>query len=161
MDIYQFLNEHGIDFIRHDHPPVYTVYDVNRLIPSLPGAKTKNLFFRDKKGKRHFLVMVPDYKKVNMKKLHIILESSRISFGSPERLKKYLGIEPGSVSLLAVVNDKEKEVEIFIDNELWESEAFQFHPLVNTSTLTVSKENIMKFLNATGHTLNAVDIPGK
>lgn len=160
MDIYQFLQAHRITYQRFDHPPVFTVADVHRLTPDLPGAGTKNLFFRDKKGARHFLVVVPDDKRVDLKRLPKILESGRVSFGSPDRLKENLGIEPGSVSLLAVFNDRNHHsVEVFIDASLWEADAFQFHPLVNTSTLVISKDSIRRFLSATGHSWTVVPVP--
>ena len=159
-DIYKFLHENNIEYERYDHPPVFTVEDVHRLTPDLPGAKTKNLFFRDKKGSRHFLVVLPADKRVNLKALPNVLQSSKISFGSPDRLMKHLGITPGSVSLLAIVNDQENKVEVIIDESLWKSEAFQFHPLVNTSTLVISKGSINKFLAATGNEVKFVDIPG-
>ncbi|HIB44877.1 MAG TPA: prolyl-tRNA synthetase associated domain-containing protein, partial [Candidatus Lambdaproteobacteria bacterium] len=129
-DIYEFLESHKISYERHDHPAVFTVEESKRLSPELDGASTKNLFLRDKKGSRHFLVTVPEDKKVDLKTLSSALDSSRLSFASPERLKTHLGIEPGSVSLLAVLNDTEKNVEVFIDQEIWEDEAILCHPLV-------------------------------
>ena len=158
-DIYEFLASHDIEFERHDHPPVFTVKDVKQLVSPLPGAKTKNLFFRDKKGNRHFLVVVPAVKQVDLKALPQAIGSSRLSFGSPDRLKKYLGVEPGSVSLLAVVNDLNKRVEVIIDESLWASDAFQFHPLVNTSTLVISRDGIARVLAATGHQAQVIDVP--
>ncbi|TES90801.1 MAG: prolyl-tRNA synthetase associated domain-containing protein, partial [Desulfobacteraceae bacterium] len=109
---------------------------------------------------RHFLVVLPADKRVNLKGLPNVLESSKISFGSPDRLMKHLGITPGSVSLLAIVNDQENKVEVIIDESLWASEAFQFHPLVNTSTLVISRDSIKKFLAASGHEVKFLDIPG-
>ena len=96
-----------------------------------------------------------------MKELSSILEASRLSFASPDRLKTYLGIDPGSVSLLALLNDSEKKVEVFIDNELWDAETILCHPLVNTSTLAVPRDGIKQFLENTGHTLRLVEIPVK
>jgi len=160
MDIYQFLADHQIKYERFDHPPVYTIADVQHLKPDLPGAKTKNLFLRDKKGTRHFLVVVPSDQRVDMKSLPVVLESTKVSFGSPNRLKQHLGIEPGSVSLLAVLNDRDRHaVEVFIDARLWTSAALQFHPLINTCTLVVSKDGIERFLTATGHKARIVDVP--
>ena len=160
MDIYQFLEKNRIEYQRFDHPPVFTVADVHRLTPDLPGAGTKNLFFRDKKGARHFLVVVPHDKRVDLKRLPKCLASGRVSFGSPQRLKEHLGIEPGSVSLLAVFNDRSRQqVELFIDATLWQEDAFQFHPLVNTSTLVISKDGIQRFLSATGHPWKIVAVP--
>jgi Ala-tRNA(Pro) deacylase len=159
MDIYDFLTEHMIAYERIDHPPVYTVDDVHRLTPDLPGSKTKNLFLRDKKGMRHFLVVMPADKRIDLKALPEVLASSKVSFGSPARLMKHLGVEPGSVSLLAILNDTEIVVEVFIDEALWNSDAFQFHPLVNTSTLVLSKAGIESFLKALGHAFQIVNIP--
>jgi Ala-tRNA(Pro) deacylase len=159
-DIYKFLDGHQIEYERHDHPPVYTVEDVNRLVPELPAAKTKSLFLRDAKGLRHFLLIVKGEKRVNLKALPDLLNSSRLRFGSPDRLQKHLGVDPGSVSLFAVVNDIGKTVELIIDSALWKSDAFQFHPLINTSTLVISRDNIKQFLDKTGHDAQILDIPG-
>ena len=89
------------------------------------------------------------------------LEASRLSFASPDRLKKYLEINPGSVSLLALLNDTEKKVEVFIDNELWNAETILCHPLVNTSTLAVPRDGIKQFLERTGHALRLIEVPVK
>ena len=159
-DIYNFLDNHQIEYERHDHPPVYTVEDVNRLVPPLEAAKTKSLFLRDAKGSKHFLVIVKGEKRVNLKALPDLLNSSRLRFGSPDRLKKHLGVDPGSVSLFAVVNDIDKAVELIIDSTLWKSDAFQFHPLVNTSTLVISRYNVKQFLDKTGHDAQILDVPG-
>lgn len=161
MDLYTFLAAHDIAFQRFDHDPVYTVDDVNRLIPHLPGTKVKNLFVRDNKGKRHFLVVVPDHLRVDLKALGPVLGSSRISMASAERLERHLGILPGAVSLLALFNDRDVHaVEPVIDQTLWGSAFFQFHPLVNTSTLVIPKIGIAAFLAATGHTPLIVPVPG-
>ena len=159
-DIYKFLDDHQIEYERHDHPPVYTVEDVIRLVPPLEAAKTKSLFLRDAKGSRHFLVIVNGEKRVNLKALPDLLNSSRLRFGSPDRLKKHLGVDPGSVSLFAVVNDIDKAVELIIDSTLWKSDAFQFHPLINTSTLVISRYNVKQFLDKTGHDAQILDVPG-
>jgi len=89
-----------------------------------------------------------------------LLNSSKLRFGSPELLKKHLGVDPGSVSLFAVVNDIGKVVELIIDSALWESNTFQFHPLINTSTLVISRDNIIQFLDKTGHDAQILDVPG-
>ena len=160
-DLYQFLADNKIEFERHDHPPVYTVADVERLVPTLPAVKTKNLFLRDKKGRRHFLVAVPAQKRVNIKALGAAIGAGRLSFGSPDRLKKHLGVEPGSVTVLATINDLENAVELFFDKVLWEEKLFQFHPLVNTSTLLISRENLRRFFELTGHEARLIDVPSQ
>ena len=159
MSIYDFLTQNSITYERFDHPPVYTVDDVHRLTPDLPGSKTKNLFLRDRKGARHFLVVMPADKRIDLKALPEVLGSTNVSFGSPDRLMKHLGVEPGSVSLLAILNDTENAVEVFIDDALWAADAFQFHPMVNTSTLVLSRVSIESFLQALGHDFQIADIP--
>jgi Ala-tRNA(Pro) deacylase len=160
-DFYQFLADHLIEYERHDHPAVYTVEEAERLVPPLPGAKSKNLFLRDKKGLRHFLVVVEADKRVNIKALPEVVGSDRLSFGSAKRLEKYLGVEPGAVTLLAIFNDPDQKVGVFIDRALWESDAFNFHPLVNTSTLVISRKNLQRFIEAIGHPIQIVDVPGQ
>jgi Ala-tRNA(Pro) deacylase len=161
VDLYQILADHHIEYERYDHPAVYTVDDVKRLVPPLPAAKTKNLFLRDHKGRRHFLVIVPADKRVNIKALTAAIGSSRLSFGSTNRLTKFLGVDPGSVTIFALVNDPDHEVELIIDESLWEQEAFQFHPLVNTSTLLVSNDNLKRFLALTGHDVKILVVPSQ
>ena len=99
MDIDAFLRRHGIAAVRHAHPPVMTVEESERLVPKLPGAKTKNLFLRDKKGSRHFLVTVPHDLAVDLAALGAALGAVRLGFASPERLMTHLGVTAGSVSL--------------------------------------------------------------
>jgi len=161
IDIYQFLADHHIEYERHDHPPVFTCEEADRLVPSLPAAKTKNLFLRDKKGRRHFLVAVQQNKVVDLKALSSVLGVSKLALASPERLKRYLGLAPGAVTILGVVNDPKKEVEVILDRDLWASKAFRCHPLVNTSTLVISREDVNRFLQVTGHPLRVVTIPHK
>ena len=158
---YEFLETHNVSYDRHDHPAVFTVEESDRLVPDLPGAKTKNLFLRDDKGKRHFLVLVPSDKQVDLKGLKEKMGIKRISFASPQRMMKYLGIEPGAVSPMALFNDPSHDVEVFFDQALWAAEAFQFHPLVNTSTLVISHENMARFLTATGHTPTIIEVPSR
>ena len=161
VDLYRFLADHHIEYEKYDHPAVFTVEDVRRLVPPLPAAKTKNLFLRDQKGRRHFLVIVPADKRVAIKALPTAIGSSRLSFGSPDRLKKYLGVAPGAVTLFALVNDRDHKVELIVDESLSKEEAFQFHPLVNTSTLVVSRENMKRFLDSTGHQAKMLNVPAQ
>lgn len=156
--IYEFLAAHGIAYDRCDHAAAFTVEDVERLVP-LGGARTKNLFLRDKKGSRQALVVVGAEKPVDLRLLAERTGFERPSFGSAERLKKYLGIAPGAVSLLALVNDESCGVEVFIDRELWSADIIQCHPGVNTATLAVSREGLERLLGATKHRYQLVDIP--
>jgi Ala-tRNA(Pro) deacylase len=159
MNVEAFLREHGIAAARHEHPPVMTVEESLRLVPPLPGAKTKNLFLRDKKGKRHFLVTVRHDLAVDLSALESALGVRGLGFGSPERLSKYLGVTPGSVSLLALVNDKSVAVEFVMDRKLWDAPAVHAHPLRNDATLVIAHADLERFLAATGHAPRVIDMP--
>jgi Ala-tRNA(Pro) deacylase len=163
MDIYQFLADHNIKYERYDHPPVFTCEEANRLCPKMPAdaVKTKNLFLRDKKGQRHFLVTVDDKKAVDLKALKALLEVNKLGFASPDRLKKYLGLTPGAVTILGLVNDINQEVEVIIDEDVWTAMAMRCHPLVNTSTLIISQDDIRRFLKLTGHDVQVLQVPSR
>lgn len=161
MDIYEYLKDNGISYQRYDHEAVYTCEQADCL--DIPGgsAKTKNLFLRDRKGKRHFLVTVGADKSVDIKALETVVGAKGLSFASPERLERYLGLQPGSVTLFGVINDHEGNVEVIVDRDLFGYDGMQCHPLVNTSTLVVSMGDIMKFLGLTGHQPRVLTVPGQ
>ena len=159
MDLSAFLAAHGIAPACHAHPPVMTVAESERLVPPLPGAKTKNLFLRDRKGARHFLVTVPHALAVDLAALGEVLDAGRLGFASPDRLLRHLGIAPGSVSLLALVNDTAHAVEFVIDRELWNAAAVQAHPLRNDATMVIAHADLERFLAATGHVPRVIDVP--
>jgi Ala-tRNA(Pro) deacylase len=158
-DLDVFLARHGIALRRVDHPPVMTVEESERLVPPLPGVKTKNLFLRDKKGTRHFLVTVPHDLAVDLDALGDRLSARRLGFASAERLLQHLGVTPGSVSLLALVNDTARSVEFIIDRRLWEASAVHAHPLANSATLVIPHAELERFLKATGHAVGIIDVP--
>jgi Ala-tRNA(Pro) deacylase len=159
MDLDTFLRDHGITAERHSHPPVMTVEESERLVPKLPGAKTKNLFLRDKKGARHFLVTVRHDLPVDLNALGSALAAGRLGFASPERLARHLGVTPGSVSLLALFSDAAGAVEFVIDRALWDAPAVQAHPLVNDATMVIAHPELERFLAATGHAPRVIDVP--
>jgi Ala-tRNA(Pro) deacylase len=159
MDLARFLREHGIAAARHEHPAVMTVEQSKRLVPKLPGAKTKNLFLRDKRGRRHFLVTVPHDIGVDLDALGATLGVGGLGFASAERLQRYLGITPGSVSLLGLVNDEALAVEFVIDRALWEADAVHAHPLTNTATMVLAHDDLERFLAATSHVPRVIDVP--
>ena len=154
-----FLAGHGIEAQRFEHPPVMTVEESERLVPKLPGAKTKNLFLRNKKGDRHLLVTVPHDLAVDLGALGIEIGAGRLGFASADRLLKHLGVTPGSVSLLALVNDASHAVEFVIDRHLWEADAVHAHPLVNSATMVMPHRELERFLAATGHDVRIIDVP--
>jgi Ala-tRNA(Pro) deacylase len=140
---------------------VFTCEEAERLVPPLPAAKTKNLFLRDAKGHRHFLVSVGHDKVVDLRALSLSLGSSKLGLASPERLEKYLGVTPGAVTLLGVLHDRDKAVEVIIDEPLWAASAFQCHPLVNTATLVIARDGLERFFQATGHTVRVMVVPSR
>ena len=157
MDIFAFLEEHNIDYERVDHPPVYTVAEALEKVPHLDGAETKNLFVR--KGNRHFLVVVDYNKSVDLKALGKALGVKRLSFASPRRLMTYLGIEPGAVSLLAILNDTDGAVQMVVDQAVWKAERIKCHPLVNTSTLSIAQPDIKRIFEISNHPVTVIDVP--
>jgi Ala-tRNA(Pro) deacylase len=160
MDIYKILAEHQIEYQRSDHPAVFTVEEAHRLTPDMPGAKTKNLFICDHKGKQHFLIVLEADKRIKLKQLAEVLGVKKVRFASPERLMKHLGITPGAVSILAVINDQEKAVKVVIDSHLWQTaKAILCHPLVNTSTLAIALHDIERLLNSTGQPFQVLELP--
>lgn len=159
-DIHTFLSDHGISYEHYDHPAVFTCEQAQELLPAdIPGADTKNLFLRDKKGRRHILVTVGYEKQVDLPALSDLLDAKKLGFASSDRLQAHLGITPGAVSILALVNDTLHAVEFYMDEDLWKSDAFRVHPLVNTASLVISREGIERFLAATGHELHIINVP--
>lgn len=161
MDLYGTLQQHDIRYQRTDHAAVYTCEEADRLLPDLPGAKTKNLFLRDRKGKRHFLVVVSGEKSVDLKALAKTLEVNSLGFASPERLQKHLQLTPGSVSVLAVINDTDNAVELVIDQAIWQAESLQCHPLVNTATLVMPMTELRRLLDILQRPAKIIEITEK
>ncbi|MCF3095923.1 prolyl-tRNA synthetase associated domain-containing protein [Aeromonas australiensis] len=159
MAIYSLLDQLAIPYQRVDHPPVFTCEEASKLLPDLPAAKTKNLFLRDPKSERLFLVVSPEERRVDLKALAAMLGVKRLSFGSPERLDAVLGLTPGSVTLLAMVRDREKAVELVVDEAIWQAEQVQCHPLVNTATLIIRLEDMRRLLTHLGRKAAVIRLP--
>lgn len=158
FDIYKFLEKNKIKYQRFDHHAVFTCEEAEKWCPVMPGVSTKNLFLRDKNGKKHFLVVINKDKSLDLKKLKEVLDVSKLSFASEERLLKYLGLTPGSVTLLGVVNDNDCAVEVIIDKEIFDK-TLQCHPLINTATLVIETAGIRQFLELTKHQAKVLDLP--
>ena len=159
LKLQDFLTTHAIKLERHEHAAVMTVAESELLVPLLPGAKTKNLFLRDKKGLKHFFVTIPAALSANLNQLGDVLGAGRLGFASAERLLTHLGVTPGSVSLLGLVNDAGHNVQFVIDQALWNAPAVQAHPLINTATLVVPHADLVRFLAATGHEPKIISVP--
>lgn len=153
------LSESGVAFERYDHPPVATCEEAARHLKGVAGAGSKNLFLRDKRGDRHFLVTVREENRVDLVKLSEVFGEGRLSFASSERLERYLGVKPGAVTILALVNDSAGHVTAFIDRGLVEADLMQCHPMENTSTVVMCPSDILRYLSGHGRKVTVIDVP--
>ena len=151
--VYKVLDHLKISYTRHTHPPVFTAEEAERHWTDVEGAHLKNLFLRNKKGNRHYLVILECSKNADLRKLNDNLGEDRLSFGSPERLKRTLGLEPGAVSPFGLINDLRKEVIVIIDQDIKKAGRVNFHPNVNTATIGISTADFEKFLAWAGNTI--------
>ena len=145
------LDSLGIAYFRTEHPAVNTIQEARRHWGGLPGAHCKNLFLRNQKGRRHYLVILEHSKSADLRRVTEILGEDRLSFASPERLKRYLDLEPGAVSPFGLIHDKENHVEVLIDKDLEGAARIYFHPNVNTATLGMSFVDFRKYLDHCGN----------
>jgi len=151
-ELYQLLHDLSISFEYYEHPPVATIDDARLYWKDLNSGRCKNIFFRNHKGDRHYLVILEHLRQLNIRDLEHILRQGKLTFDSDQRLKKYLGVEPGSVSPFGLINDESHHVHVFIDEKLKESERLSFHPNLNTATLVISKNDLLMFLDHLGNT---------
>jgi len=143
------LVELGIEHTTYEHPAVFTVGEGGSLKTDIPGAHTKNLFLKDAKDQL-WLVSAEAHAQIDLKRLHTVIGSARLSFGKPELMVETLGVEPGSVTAFALVNDRDRRVRFVLDRTLAEADRVNFHPLTNTATTTVTQEGFRRFLAAVG-----------
>lgn len=144
--VLETLEKLGIVYVRHEHPPVATVEEAEKHWAGLQGTHCKNLFLRNNKGNRHYLVIAPVTRGIDLKRLTAQLSEDRLSFASPERLKRILGLEPGSVSPFGLIHDAGREVRVVLDRSLKDSALLGFHPNINTATLEISLADFERFL---------------
>ena len=159
MFVDQFLDTHQLSVSRFKHAAANTCAEFKALVPSLGGTCNKNLFLQDKKGRRHFLVVTQPEHEVDLAKLGEKLEAKKLGFASAARLRQFLGVEPGAVSILALMRDLEAKVELIIDKHIWQASAIQAHPLINTETLIIEHNELQRFLKITGHTPKIMNVP--
>jgi Ala-tRNA(Pro) deacylase len=150
-ELFAYLDTLGIAHKSVNHPPLFTVEESRTLRGKIAGAHTKNLFLRDKKGTT-FLVVALEDAAIELKSLHRLLGASgRFSFGSAALMGDLLGVEPGSVTPFAVINDTGRRVAVVLDAAMMAHDELNFHPLRNTSTTTISRQGLLRFLEAVGH----------
>jgi Ala-tRNA(Pro) deacylase len=149
--LYKILEELDIRFDYHEHPPAPTIDEAMKYWKDVDATHCKNLFFRNHKGNRHYLVVLDHRQDLNIRDLEQRLRQGKLTFASPPRMLKFLGITPGSVSPFGLINDKDRHVHVFLDERLKESETISFHPCINTASLVLKYNDFMKFLKYQGN----------
>jgi len=146
-----YLEEQEIPYKIHEHPPVPTVEEALPYWKDIDAAHCKNLFFRNHKGDKHYLVILDHRRQLNIRDMEKRLKQGKISFASPKRMERYLGLDGGSVSAFGIINDHEHHVHLFIDARLKDAERISFHPNENTATFVISFASFIKFLDSCGN----------
>lgn len=151
-ELYELFEKLSVKFEYHEHPPLATIDDARIHWKDFNSCRCKNIFFRNHKGDKHYLIILEHLRQLNIHDLERRLRQGKLSFASDQRLKRFLGVEPGSVSPFGLINDTEHHVHLFIDEKLNECSHLAFHPNINTASLLVSKSDFLKFLAYTGNT---------
>ena len=152
------LRELGIAYERHEHPPVATVEAAEQYWVGIDATHCKNLFLRNQKGNRHYLVIIEHQKKADLRKVADQIGDGKLSFGSPERLMAHLALTPGSVSPFGLINDAAHSVRVVLDRDLKSASRLSFHPNINTVTFVVAAADFARFLDSCGHIIQHVTV---
>ena len=152
------LDELGIGYTRHEHPPVATVDEAVQHWAGIDATHCKNLFLRNQKGNRHYLVIVEHSKRVDLRKLADQVGDGKLSFASPDRLRSHLGLTPGSVSPFGLINNSDRAVRVVVDRDLKSAPRLSFHPNIITVTLTIAAADFVKFLESCGNPVQTVGV---
>ena len=156
--VLEFLDGHGLSYELHTHPPLPTIELALEYWKDIDSTHCKNLFFRNHKGNRHYLVVLDCEQDLDIHDLEQRLHQGKLSFASPPRMEKYLGITPGSVSPFGMINDAEHHVHLFLDANLRNYPSLSFHPNDNTATVVISQEMFHRYLEAVGNTYEYIDL---
>jgi Ala-tRNA(Pro) deacylase len=155
--VLKLLQNLEITYEIYEHPPLNTIEIALNYWKDIDATHCKNLFFRNHKGNQHFLVIIKDTTPFDIHSLEKTLKQGKLTFGSEKRLEKYLGVKPGSVSPFGLINDHEKHVIVFLDEQLHTSKKISFHPNDNTASLVISYSDFMRFLNHCGNNFSSID----
>lgn len=148
-ELFELLKKLNITYKRYSHQPLFSVSDAVKYAKDISGAHCKNLFLTDKKGNLYLFILL-DKKRADIKKLSKQINCARLSFASDELLEANLGVKPGSVTPFALINDVDKKVTVILEDDLLKEEEANFHPLVNTETLTIRIDDLFKFIDYCG-----------
>jgi Ala-tRNA(Pro) deacylase len=146
--VYSVLDAMGIAYTAHEHPAIFTSEQAAQGWKDVPGTGIKNLFLRNKKGDRHYLVILPVDKLADLRQLVKAIGDDRLSFGSPDRLRDHLGVTPGSVSVFGLMHEASRAVHVIVDEALRSSERLIFHPNDNTASVSISVGDFERFLES-------------
>jgi len=150
-ELYDILNELNIEFEYIEHPAVPTIEEAKKYWKDLEATHCKNIFFRNHKGNKHYLVILEHTQNLDIHDLEKRLKQGKLSFASEKRMVKYLGLKPGSVSPFGLINDKENHVYLFLDVNLKKSKKISFHPNINTASLVIDFRDFEKFVIWSGN----------
>ncbi|MBW7848007.1 MAG: prolyl-tRNA synthetase associated domain-containing protein [Bacteroidales bacterium] len=151
QQVFEVLDRLSIPYTVIYHPPTPTIEEALLYWKDLDSVHCKNLFFRNHKGNRHYLVLFDCRYQLGIHELEKRLKQGKLSFASPERMQKHLGLKPGSVSPFGLINDKEQHVHVFIDENLLKAPRLSFHPNDNTASLSIATTDFIRFLDTTGN----------
>jgi Ala-tRNA(Pro) deacylase len=158
QQLLDYLGKLDIAVTTIQHPPLHTVADSKLLRGEIPGGHTKNLFLKDRKD-QYFLLTVDEDAIVDLKTIHLVIGAAgKVSFGRAEALMELLGVVPGAVTVFGAVNDIEGKVKVFLDAGLMDNDIINGHPLVNDATTSIGAQDLIKFLNDTGHAPNILKL---
>lgn len=157
-DLYALLDAMSIPYTLYRHPPAPTIEIAREYWKNIPTTHCKNIFCRNHKGNRHYLVVIEHTRELDIHSLEVRLRQGKLTFASPQRLMKYLGVEPGSVTPFGLINDIEHHVHVFLDIYLQHSKTISFHPLTNTASVALRFEDFMKFLHFTGNSYEFIQM---
>lgn len=146
--VYSVLDAMGIGYTAHEHPPIFTGEEAAEHWKDLPGMGIKNLFLRNKKGNRHYLVILPVDKQADLRQLVTVIGDDRLSFGSPDRLMNHLGVTPGSVSVFGLIHEESRPVQVIVDEDLRAADRLIFHPNDNRASVTITFADFERFLKS-------------
>ncbi len=157
-ELYSLLADLSISFDYYEHPPAPTIEDAMLYWKDIEATHCKNLFFRNHKGNRHYLVVFDHRKTLQVRALEEKLRQGKLSFASEQRMITHLGVTPGSVTPLAIINDVNKHVKLFLDMDIKRSERVSFHPCINTASIVISTANFIRFLERQGNEYEWIEV---
>lgn len=158
VELYDLLSKLNIHYQYIEHPPAPTIEIAKQYWAGYDAQHCKNLFFRNHKGNQHYLVILNCDKQMDIHDIEKKLHQGKLSFASEQRMLKYLGVTPGSVTPFGLIHDHEHHVIVFLDSTLQNAEKLSFHPCINTASLIIQREDLIKFLNYCGNPYEWIEV---